>query len=424
MANSSSSDDTITIDSEGTVHNTVEGTIRSRKSVPPVQEPTSFYHSSHPAHPALWVLTWLVLGAASSYSIFQWHKTKQLLQHYEARLEAIEGKTDELPLYVNGIRTPRDTGGTPEFAQSEVSGMLDQVRRAQEGAQHEPAGTMDQEYEKLALQAQLFDVGDRLEQLEQKLSTAVTQSFRENKQLVALIELHRGIRSGKPFPLEVNNLISAADDDGLIISNANILVRYAEKGIRDRKALYERFSGMARDIVIAHHKEAADNSFVERFKANMSQVVTVRRVGENLAGDEVDAIVGRAEVAVQQDDVERAVYELSKLEGKASEVATPWLDDAKALLTAEDVLNTLFRHIAKKQEKTEASLPKTVEEMPAVIPTVTESQEKPQEKLQQKPLEKSQEKVVETPAVPAEENKALPPLVEDESPVDTPVGVQ
>ena len=73
----------------------------------------------------------------------------------------------------------------------------------------------------------------------------------------------------------------------------------------------------------------------------LSELVSVRPVGEDVAGDDAAARVARAEAVLARSDLAGAVAELDGLGGEAAASAAPWLGDARARLDAETALAAL-----------------------------------------------------------------------------------
>jgi hypothetical protein len=73
----------------------------------------------------------------------------------------------------------------------------------------------------------------------------------------------------------------------------------------------------------------------------LSELVSVRPVGEDVEGDDAAARVARAEAVLAKGDLAGAVAELEGLTGQAAEAAAPWLADARARLDAEAALAAL-----------------------------------------------------------------------------------
>jgi hypothetical protein len=71
------------------------------------------------------------------------------------------------------------------------------------------------------------------------------------------------------------------------------------------------------------------------------RLVTVRPVGADVAGESAAARVARAEAALAEGDLARAVAELEPLEGAADGAAASWLAQAHERLAAQAALAAL-----------------------------------------------------------------------------------
>ncbi len=93
---------------------------------------------------------------------------------------------------------------------------------------------------------------------------------------------------------------------------------------------------------------------MDRTVARLSGVVSVRRVGAEVPGDGVEALLARAEVRLLAGDVGTAVAELDRLPGPAATVAAPWLASARLHLAAEAALAELEAEVANALGAAEA----------------------------------------------------------------------
>jgi hypothetical protein len=82
-----------------------------------------------------------------------------------------------------------------------------------------------------------------------------------------------------------------------------------------------------------------DAPWTDRVLGRLSQVVSLRRVGAEVAGEDATARAARAEA--NADDLEAAVAVLEGLEGAPAEAAASWLAQARARLAAEAALAEL-----------------------------------------------------------------------------------
>jgi hypothetical protein len=70
----------------------------------------------------------------------------------------------------------------------------------------------------------------------------------------------------------------------------------------------------------------------------VNRVVSIRPIGEDVQGQDPDAVAARAEAMVEAGNLAGAAAELESLSGAAAEAASGWLADAQARLAAEAAL--------------------------------------------------------------------------------------
>ena len=80
---------------------------------------------------------------------------------------------------------------------------------------------------------------------------------------------------------------------------------------------------------------------MSRTLARLSGLVTLRRIGGDIAGDTTEAIIARAEARLGVGDLAAAVAEVAALNGARAEAAASWLGDARVRLAAEAALAEL-----------------------------------------------------------------------------------
>jgi hypothetical protein len=76
--------------------------------------------------------------------------------------------------------------------------------------------------------------------------------------------------------------------------------------------------------------------------ASAKSAVSIRRVGEDTAGSEPNAVLAQAETALNKGDLASAIKEVEALPTPARDAAfAGWLDDARARASANATLNTI-----------------------------------------------------------------------------------
>ena len=113
-----------------------------------------------------------------------------------------------------------------------------------------------------------------------------------------------------------------------------------------RQGLSTEFRGLAGDIVVSSLK-GEDISIRERAKARLNDVMTIEKDGEP-AGTDTQATVAKAQLLLDQGDVQGAMAELQKLEGGAAETAQPFMQQLQATLQAEETQQLLRNSLTSK----------------------------------------------------------------------------
>ena len=163
--------------------------------------------------------------------------------------------------------------------------------------------------------------------------------------LLAVAQLRGALRGSGPFAASLAALEALAgpdgraDDDG-VAAALTALTPHAATGIATLEALRDRFTPLAETILRAAVAPPGE-SWMSRTLARLSGLVTLRRVGGDVAGDTTEAIVARAEARLGVGDLAAAVAEVAALDGARAEAAASWLGDARARLAAEAALAAL-----------------------------------------------------------------------------------
>ena len=75
--------------------------------------------------------------------------------------------------------------------------------------------------------------------------------------------------------------------------------------------------------------------------ASASTLVKVKRVDEAATGDNPSAVFARAEALLEKGDLAGSVKQIEMLDGAPREAFSTWLDEAKARLSADAILQRL-----------------------------------------------------------------------------------
>lgn len=158
--------------------------------------------------------------------------------------------------------------------------------------------------------------------------------------VLAAGQLRASLSGGQPFQQDLQAVRALGISDAGVTQPLDSVAPYAAKGIPTRAQLTDRFQPLAGEIVRAEVR-GEGNSWIDSAVGKLSTLVTVRREGGGVVGTTADAVVARAEAALNAGNLAKAVEELSTLQGPAAQTAAPWLADAKARVAADQAARQL-----------------------------------------------------------------------------------
>ncbi|MFN4088546.1 MAG: uroporphyrinogen-III synthase [Alphaproteobacteria bacterium] len=262
-----------------------------------------------------------------------------------ARIErALGERIDQL-----AVKT-EEAGQDPDL--SEVDARIDELQ-SRLGAEQQARDELQAKIE--AVEASTGQLGDRLTsglaQIEERVSAATAaaeEAAREAARdrtagmLLALNEVRSALAAGRPFDGPVRDLRRLGEEEPEIAASLEGWADRAEAGIPSEAELTARFKRLASDVggrVRPQTGERWLDSVLER----AGSVVRVRRVGEGAEGDSPEAVLARAEAAIDRGDLAAAVVQVETLEGEPAAAFADWLGDARARLAVADGLDRLER---------------------------------------------------------------------------------
>lgn len=163
---------------------------------------------------------------------------------------------------------------------------------------------------------------------------------------LGLREMERALGGSGPYAVELDTLsklLDASEADPAIAQ----LRTYADTGVQTRAALEARFDPTAAAIVRADAASGVAPGWAGRTYAFVTSLVMIRPLGER-DGADAPSRVARAQLRLEEGDLDAAVRELDALDGPAAEAAAAWLNDARARLAAEQALAQLTATLTQK----------------------------------------------------------------------------
>lgn len=158
--------------------------------------------------------------------------------------------------------------------------------------------------------------------------------------IIAVGQLQAALTAGRPYARELRAAQALAANDTGLLDLLAPLAASAETGLAGDIELREKFRLLAPSVLRADRdREGAD--WTDRVLGRLSSVITLRRASGEVAGDNADAVLARAEAALLANDLPRAVEEMEKLPAHAAAPAAEWLKLAEARMAAEAAAATL-----------------------------------------------------------------------------------
>ena len=256
-------------------------------------------------------------------------------------------RLDDLDKRVRAVATTAaqaDRGSTSDPAIAELRGRIT-------GLESRPAVTLDTEKDVAALKGEIAKLQSAMTEADAKAKAdASALSSGEQKALAAArasavigiaARLSAALDSGLPFATDLGLLAPLARDDAKLGEIVAGLQPLAAAGVAGRTALAASFPAVAKAALA---DDLADDSFGERLLGKLKGLVSLRRVGADVAGDTVEAKLARAEAALKAGDIAKAVTLVKSLPPQAAKATTAWLARAEAHLAAQRAVDQLAAH--------------------------------------------------------------------------------
>lgn len=229
----------------------------------------------------------------------------------------------------------RQRNAAQEQAISEIKRELDDLRAQKEAPNIDIIASVQQSEEKIV------ELEERLNKLQ---NTELAAASKQATTSIALANLQQKIYNGRPYTDQLDLLEELAPS----IKDYNKLRPYAEDGLASMTWLSENYPEFARKALAAENRANAKGGLA-RVGANLSNLFSVRPIGM-VEGDTTSAITARAETYLEADDLAGALRELISLEGVAAQAMAPWMEQARARLTAENLLDSIATSILRNED--------------------------------------------------------------------------
>ena len=187
--------------------------------------------------------------------------------------------------------------------------------------------------------AELARLGAALDDVEARLTAIAAADVVEPRALalvLALRQLRSAVLAGQRFTSELELAQRLVGSSGPLVAPLATLQDAAPGGLATARELTDVFPAVARAMLQASLSADAAASAVDRFRARIANVVSVRRT--DAGGDDdtgIDAALARAEAALAVDDMNGVLQAMAPYEASAPPEATAWLVEIKQRAAAD-----------------------------------------------------------------------------------------
>ena len=155
-------------------------------------------------------------------------------------------------------------------------------------------------------------------------------------EIVALNLLREALATGAPFTAELAAVRALLGERAAPLA---ALAPAAASGLPTTTALARRFSELAPQLTRA---SVPAGGFFDRLAHSAGNLVDVRRVGEEPAGDDLASVVARMQARLERGDLAGAIDAAAKSPALAEGAAGEWLKTARLRRDADAALKTLI----------------------------------------------------------------------------------
>jgi len=260
----------------------------------------------------------------------------------DAARRELNVRMDDLDKRVRAAATTAAQADRPAVPNAQLAELRAKIEALENRPVPPPAATpnADADRELTALKAEIAALRSALADL-----TTRNAGGEEKARAAAVIgiaaRLSAALEQGQPFASDLNLLAVLAQNDAKLPELVAALQVHAQTGVAGRAALAAEFPAVAKAALA---DDLADDSFGERLLGKLKSLVSLRRVGADVAGDSVEAKLARAEAALGADDLAKATELVKSLPTPTGKATSAWLARAEAHLAAQRALDRLAAH--------------------------------------------------------------------------------
>jgi len=210
------------------------------------------------------------------------------------------------------------------------------------------------------LETRTENMGDAITALNARLGRLEKAASADAKQALLVLTygaVRRAAENGRPFMDEIEALQSLGISDGRAPIKAEIeqLALFAPTHTPTLSDLSARLPDRINAILDAARLPENANWW-QKIWARARGLITLRPVGD-VAGEDLSAVLARAENRLRFGDLEAAAAELDSLTGQAGVAAEPWLQDARRRLALDAALEAVDKALRTMARQTPLMAP-------------------------------------------------------------------
>lgn len=179
----------------------------------------------------------------------------------------------------------------------------------------------------------------RLDALQKQYDTQSGLTQNRLKTLAIADDIQAKLNSGDSFAQEFSELKALQGDENAIPRAAVFtLQQNAEQGVATLAELMSDFDDATQLAIPAGISSQQKQTFGDKLRAQLSHLVTIRRVDVEDEDDSDEANIARAEAELRAGNVDMAITHLQQLSSQPKTVFIPWIKQANAYLDTREAV--------------------------------------------------------------------------------------
>ncbi len=253
------------------------------------------------------------------------------LEKAPSNTSLLEQRLDRLETQIGTMGSGVQNSAPPAQQLIDILDRLDALESAQRSTDQGAPSTAQIE--------RLGTLEDEISSLQSRLDALEVKNTRTNGTAglsLGILALDGAAQTGQPFEAEWRALAKQLPQN----SDLLVIKPLAATGVPSQNALVRSFAQTLQAIRDAANSGDLDRpGMVDKAKAALGSIISVRRIDGNAKG--MDAVLTRAEAALEDEDLSTAVQALGELEGAAQRAAQGWLAQASARITLSQAIARL-----------------------------------------------------------------------------------